>query len=439
MSTSWTARSPLVLAVIVVGGLLTSAVVVARTVGAAREGTARDAGEASMVAIRERIRAGTPLDAAGLADLLEDEKGQGLRYVALLGDDGRVLASAGKPYGMTTANGTFEELDDRVRMVRRAPIWRGGRRQAQGQGVGQGRMPEDHPGSGSGTGSGPGPAARRVAGVDEPVSAVVVEFEPLVANRLRDEIKILFAVTAATGLVVLGFAIWMVRGARQREKLQTELERGRRLAALGEMSSVIAHEVRNPLASLKGHAQLLVEALPESGPARTKADRVVSEAHRLERLTTDLLEFVKSGELRRTSTDARALVDDAVAEVGGGRVDVAARGELGGWPIDAARLRQAIVNVIQNAVQASPADRRVDVELEGKTDALVIAVRDRGPGFPKGEENAMFEPFNTRRTKGIGLGLAIARRMVELHGGSIAAAARAGGGAEVTITVPRRA
>src|SRR5262245_51049632 len=111
MSTSWTTRSPLVLAVIVVGGLLASAIIVARTVGAAREGTARDAGEASMVAIRERIRAGTPLDAPGLADLLEDEKSQGLRYVALLGDDGRVLASAGKPYGMTTENGTFEEID----------------------------------------------------------------------------------------------------------------------------------------------------------------------------------------------------------------------------------------------------------------------------------------------------------------------------------------
>jgi two-component system sensor histidine kinase HydH len=279
---------------------------------------------------------------------------------------------------------------------------------------------------------------RRIVGVDEPVSAVVVEFEPLVANRLRDEIVILFAVTAATGLVVIGFALWMVRGARQREKLQSELERGRRLAALGEMSSVIAHEVRNPLASLKGHAQLLVEALPEAGPARTKADRVVSEAGRLERLTSDLLEFVKSGELRRSATDARALVDDAVAEVGAGRVDVTAGGELGGWSLDPARLRQAIVNVVQNAVQASPADKRIDVAVDGKADALVIAVKDRGPGFPKGEEQSMFEPFNTRRNKGIGLGLAIARRMVELHGGSIAAAARAGGGAEVTITVPRR-
>ena len=94
--------------------------------------------------------------------------------------------------------------------------------------------------------------------------------------------------------------------------------------------------------------------------------------------------------------------------------------------------------VPSNAVQASPADQRVEVDVDGTPERLVIAVKDRGPGFPKGEEAAMFEPFNTRRNKGIGLGLAIARRMVELHGGSIAAAARTGGGAEVTITVPRR-
>jgi two-component system sensor histidine kinase HydH len=302
---------------------------------------------------------------------------------------------------------------------------------ATGQGPG--------PGSGSDARAGSGVLDRHVVGIADPVSLVVIEFEPLVANRLRREVWVLVAVGAATSVVVIGFAVWMVRGSRQRDKLQVELERGRRLAALGEMSSVIAHEVRNPLASLKGHAQLLVEALPDAGPARTKADRVVTEATRLERLTTDLLEFVRSGELRRAPTDARALVDDAIGEVGNGRVDVTTGGELAGWSLDPARLRQAIVNVIQNAVQASPTDQRVDVAVTGGSDALVIAVRDRGPGIPAGEEKTIFEPFHTKRIKGIGLGLAIARRMVEMHGGTIAAAARTGGGAEVTITVPRRA
>ena len=73
---------------------------------------------------------------------------------------------------------------------------------------------------------------------------------------------ILAVVTGTSSIVVIGFALWMLQAARQRARLQGELERGRRLAALGEMLTVIAHEVRNPLASLKGHAQLLVEALP---------------------------------------------------------------------------------------------------------------------------------------------------------------------------------
>jgi two-component system sensor histidine kinase HydH len=407
MTSSWASRSPLVLAAIVVAALTATALLVAHTVGVAREGTIRDAGQANIVALRERIRAQTPLDAAALADLLADERDQGLRYAAIVGRDGSMLASAGTPVGMAMELGTFEEIGDRVRMVRRAPIWRGKSTPIQGDRL------------------------------DVPIGAVVIEFVPVVANRLRDDARVLAVVTVATSLVVIGFALWMVRGARQRDRLQAELERGRRLAALGEMSAVIAHEVKNPLASLKGNAQLLAETVPETGPARTKADRVVAEATRLERLTSDLLDFVRSGELRRAPTDARALVEDVAAEVGAGTVDVSAEGTVTGWSLDAGRLRQAVTNVVQNAVQASPAGGRVEVAVTG-ADALTIEVKDRGPGIPPGEERAIFEPFHTRRAKGIGLGLAIARRMVELHGGTIVAGPRPGGGAVVTISVPRK-
>jgi two-component system sensor histidine kinase HydH len=117
---------------------------------------------------------------------------------------------------------------------------------------------------------------------------------------------------------------------------------------------------------------------------------------------------------------------------------VPAEGALGTWSLDAARLRQALVNVVRNAIQVSPPDGRVEVDVSSPaTDTLAIAIRDRGPGIPPGEERAIFEPFHTKRVKGIGLGLAIARRMVELHGGSITAGRRDGGGAEIVITVPR--
>jgi two-component system sensor histidine kinase HydH len=407
MMSPWVSRSPLVLAAVVVAALTGTALLVAHTVRVARDGTTRDAGEANIVALRERIRSQAPLDAAALATLLEDERDQGLRYVAIVGKDGAVLASAGTPLGMSMELGTFEEIGNRVRMVRRAPIWRGKSAPVQGDSL------------------------------DVPISAVVIEFVPLVANQLHDDVRVLAVVTVATSLVIVGFALWMVRGARQRDRLQIELERGRRLAALGEMSAVIAHEVKNPLASLKGNAQLLVETMPEGGPGRAKADRVVAEATRLERLTSDLLEFVKSGELRRAPTDARVLVDEVAAEVGPGRVDVTAEGAVAGWPLDAGRLRQAVTNVIQNAIQASPSEGRVEVDVTAD-DQLTIAVKDRGPGIPAGEERAIFEPFHTRRAKGVGLGLAIARRMVELHGGTIVAGQRPGGGAVVTITVPRK-
>src|SRR5204863_2585289 len=137
------------------------------------------------------------------------------------------------------------------------------------------------------------------------------EFEPLVSNQLRDRAarSFVFSITAAISLLALTFGLWLAlqREERRREKS----ERERRLASLGEMSAVLAHEIRNPLASLKGHAQLLVESLDDRERDRAKAARVVDEAVRLERLTTDLLEFVRTGKIARTDCDPAAVLAGA--------------------------------------------------------------------------------------------------------------------------------
>jgi len=264
----------------------------------------------------------------------------------------------------------------------------------------------------------------------------VFEYEPVIANRLRADSRTQLIAAVVASAVVIALALWVSAAARRAVRLEAELERGRRLATLGEMSAVLAHELRNPLASLKGHAQLLAETLPEGDAAHGKAERVVRESIRLERLTNDLLDFVRTGELRRAPVDPAALVGEVVAEVGAGRVDLTTAPELGSWSLDGGRLGQALTNVITNAVQASPEGARVDVAVARDGDQLAITVRDRGPGIAPGDEEAVFEPFHTRRVRGVGLGLAIARRVVEQHGGTITAGNHPDGGARFDLRLP---
>src|SRR5262249_56260079 len=127
--------------------------------------------------------------------------------------------------------------------------------------------------------------------------SMLIVFEPLEAHALQRSVtrSLIVARAALAALIAAAIVLW--RLSRRAEQLQEAAERDRRLVTLGEMSAVLAHEIRNPLAALKGHAQLLLERLGDAGAPREKAARVVAEAQRLERLTEDLLSFVRSTHL----------------------------------------------------------------------------------------------------------------------------------------------
>ena len=143
---------------------------------------------------------------------------------------------------------------------------------------------------------------------DNRPGSIVLEFEPRVAADLRSAAGQTLAVgaLAAGGLLLVALALF--RWILHREGLERRLEHERRLASLGEMSAVLAHEIRNPLASLKGNAQLLARAAARGrASTRAKAERVVDEAVRLETLTNDLLEFVRTGAIQpRADRSGRA-------------------------------------------------------------------------------------------------------------------------------------
>src|SRR5256885_5864910 len=177
-----------------------------------------------------------------------------------------------------------------------------------------------------------------------------MEIEPIEADELRESATWTLAIGGIAALTLVGVAVALVRRELRRGAEERTRERERRLASLGEMSAVLAHEIRNPLASLKGNAQLLAAGLDEK--SRAKAERIVDEAKRLERLTTDLLSFVRTGEIQRAPIAPGLLVREAAASVGEIEVDDAAA--PASWPLDAARMRQVLVNLLDNALAAGP-------------------------------------------------------------------------------------
>jgi two-component system sensor histidine kinase HydH len=263
---------------------------------------------------------------------------------------------------------------------------------------------------------------------------LVIEYEPIRAHRLVRSARRGLGVGISASILLLGVAFIAVLQSRRAEAMRLRADRDRHLASLGEVAAVISHQIRNPLTSMKGHAQLLAETLDGDAPQRLRADRVVDDARRLEQLTHDLLEFVRSRQVRRIPTDPATLVRSACAALNDPRVRVDVGDLSGRWSLDGTKLEQALVNVVDNAL--SIADDPVEVVARVDGDDLVIRVRDNGPGIPAGAEERVFEPFHTTRVQGTGLGLAVARGIVEAHGGRIAARNCSEGGAEVELRLP---
>lgn len=285
----------------------------------------------------------------------------------------------------------------------------------------------------------------------------VIEVEPVHANQLREAATLTLGVGALAAAALLGVAFVLIRREARRQADAQARERERRLASLGEMSAVLAHEIKNPLASLKGNAQLLARMLPDGDKPRSKADRVVDEAMRLEKLTNDLLQFVRTGTIHRALVEPAALLRDAAASFAAkGVVMVEADGARAGtdgdaasasapaivldtsrapaeWSLDGGRIKEVVINLLDNAIAAGPP---VHASVRRGDGGLIIEVADRGPGVAEDDREKIFEPFFTGKTQGTGLGLAIVRRVVELHHGTIAVYPNPGGGALFRAEIP---
>ncbi len=233
------------------------------------------------------------------------------------------------------------------------------------------------------------------------------------------------------------------------------LKEQHRLAALGTMAAGLAHEIRNPLAGIKGAAQYLAADEPaEAEEAGEFVQIIIDEVDRLNEVVSQFLDYARPFEIERRPVDLNALVKDVLELVRRQdlpqdlRIVEALEPDLPQPPADAARLRQVMLNLVQNALQAlanqpDGADRLLTVstrltqggrgELQRSAD---VAVEDSGPGIEPPELDQLFIPFFTTRPGGTGLGLSICRRIVQAHDGEIDVRSQPGRGARFTVRLP---
>lgn len=224
---------------------------------------------------------------------------------------------------------------------------------------------------------------------------------------------------------------------RRLELAQEEARRSERLAALGQLSAGLAHEIRNPLGVIKGSAEMLTQKLGQSNPLATElAGYISSETNRLSALVTRFLDFARPlhAELARQSITTvldRALNDVAILWKGAAvRVEREYEANLPELPLDENLAEQAFVNIVQNAYDAMGSVvngnvsgggvLRVSVKKsQGGRDGIEVRIEDTGPGIPAALREQIFNPFVTTKKTGVGLGLSIVSKIMDGHRGSI--------------------
>lgn len=236
--------------------------------------------------------------------------------------------------------------------------------------------------------------------------------------------RLLLPSATVAGVLVVALSLLGARLLRrQREAEQRAAER-QRLEGLARAGAGLAHQLRNPLATIKGSCQLLLENARPENVKRLRG--ALEQATRMERLLTDLLDFA------RPPRPEPCLVElaPALSELGGVVVRVPA--DLAAW-VDPEHLRHVLANLVDNAVAASGGEVEVTAERNGH--GVVLRVADRGPG-PEDDPEHLFEPYVTRRPDGTGLGLPIARALARANGGDVTLSARPGGGTVATLRLP---
>ncbi|EPQ5270940.1 two-component system sensor histidine kinase ZraS [Klebsiella aerogenes] len=268
------------------------------------------------------------------------------------------------------------------------------------------------------------------------------ELDAAQARGLRNMMIMLVAAALVIVATILA-QFWFRRYRRSRQQLQEAMARKEKLMALGHLAAGVAHEIRNPLSSIKGLAKYFAERTPPGGEAQELALVMAKEADRLNRVVSELLELVRPAHLNYQPVDINALIHHSLqlvsqdAQSRGIELQFTPRPELTSIKADPDRLNQVLLNLYLNAMQAIGRDGVIHVSAsEADRQRVKIVVKDSGKGMSDEELQAIFTPYFTTKADGTGLGLAVVQNIIEQHGGTIRAESQPGAGAIFTLWLP---
>jgi PAS domain S-box-containing protein len=225
-----------------------------------------------------------------------------------------------------------------------------------------------------------------------------------------------------------------------RKRSEDRLREQAALARLGEMAAVVAHEVKNPLAAIKGALQVIGGRMPVDGRDRAIIGDIVARVDSLNNIVQDLLVFARPREPHLAPVPLADLVENTAALVrkdpAHASVVIAVSGTNPVVKLDIDQMRTVFMNLLLNAAQATGGGGRVSVSITADDLAATVAVADNGPGIAPDVRARIFEPFFTTKHRGTGLGLPTARRVVDRHHGTVEVDCPAEGGTVVTVTLP---
>lgn len=239
-----------------------------------------------------------------------------------------------------------------------------------------------------------------------------------------------------------GGMVFLFVDMTERRALERAAELNRQLAQIGELTAAVVHELRNPLAVIRGNTELLQRKITTGRPERRNLDAIYEETKTLERLVAQFLGFAKPFELDRALVSAQEVAARTVTacQPNAGRKSVVLHACTAGGDVrfsaDAHRLFQALANIVNNAIDAVPPGGEVWVSTSRENGDAVFEVLDNGPGIHLQPGEDIFEPFFSRKENGTGLGLAICHRIVTAHKGVVTFGNRSEGGAWFVVRIP---
>ncbi len=239
---------------------------------------------------------------------------------------------------------------------------------------------------------------------------------------------------------IRGFIV-MFSDLTEIRKLESALEKSRRLAALGELAASLAHEIRNPLGAMSGAFQILSANTNLGEEDRSLLDIVNREIFRLEYLVNDMLDYARPRKAVGEEIDLTVVIQETVRaflldeEASERSIEVSLEESII-YKADVSHIKQVLINLLQNAVQATEAGDKIEIAAFRDLGKTIIEIRDSGSGIAEEYKKKIFEPFFSTRERGLGLGLALCRRIIDEHRGTIEVVDRIGGGSIFRITLP---